>query len=261
MSLDKFGIQMRYPSKPNGESWFFNPNTLVTKTDPHVITSIATSELHKNPDGSIKVLKATAAENRFYITTSGGYDHTKCSQSWSTNLQRGYMQNPQDWRNVEITALVKLNSTWVTSYHSLVWYVRGGRHSTSYPCEGSAYKGNLTYLGYSRFQKESGHPNYSVTNNKTTALTNKVIGGKWFGYKFVCYDTTAGTKLENWLDVSLTNNWVKVDERLDTTGWGTANTCGKLDQRFLWGGPIAAYRFDEIKDIDFNKMSVREIKP
>ncbi|SRR6266487_3414408 len=257
-NIDKFGIKMLYPTKTNGETWFFNPDTLVSKTDPHVITEISTSELHKNTDGSIKVLKSTEAENRFYITTSGGYNHSACSQSWPTNLARGYMENPQDWRNVEITSLVKINSVFTVSGHSLVWYARGGRHSTSYPCEGSAYKGNIGYNLESRFQKESGHPNYSTTSWKT--LPSPLSFGKWFGYKTAIYDHNGGVKLEIWLDTTLTGNWVKVNEIFDNgTSWGSSNSCGTNDQMFLWGGPLTTFRFDSTKDIDFNKMSVREI--
>jgi len=256
---DKFGVKMLYPSKLNGEAWYFNPDTLVSKTDPRVITEISTSELHKNIDGSIKVLKSVEAENRFYITTSTGYNHSACSQSWATNQSRGYMQAPNDWRNVEITSLVRINSVFTASGHSLVWYARSGRHSTSYPCEGSSYKGNIGYNFQSRFQKESGHPYYNEGAWK--ALPSPLGFGKWFGYKTAIYDVSGGVKLEVWIDFDLTNNWIKVNERTDTIGYGTTNPCGTFDERFMWGAPLTTFRFDSTKDIDFNKMSVREITP
>src|SRR5436309_9853779 len=168
---------MLYPSKPNCELWFMNADTLVARSDPRIIYTMSASDLHKNADdddGSIKVTRTSDTENRFNITTSSGYDHSKCSQSWATNLSRGYMQSPNDWRNVEITAYVRINRVFVTSGHSLVWYVRGGHHSINYPCEGSAYKGNIKYTGDTRFQKESGHPNYSTTYDVHTVLTGAI---------------------------------------------------------------------------------------
>jgi hypothetical protein len=170
------------------------------------------------------------------------------------------MQNPQDWRNIEMTSLVRLNSVWQTSGHSLSWYVRGGRHSLSYSCEGSAYKGNIGYNLESRFQKESGHSNYDTTSWKTLPSGSTLAYGKWFGYKFVCYDIGNNVKVEIYLDAALNGNWVKVNEKLDDgTSWGSSNSCGSDHQKFLWGGPLASYRFDSIKDIDFNFLSVREI--
>jgi len=260
---DPLGVKMLYPTKTSGQTWYSNNSAIVNRTDSRVLyaAALAPGEVTLNSDGSIKVTKAVDAENRFYITPTTGYDHTLCSQSWSTNSSRGYMQNAQDWRNVEITAHVRINSVWSTLGHAIVWYVRGGHHSTTYPCEGSAYKGNIMYAdASSRFQKEMAHPNYYPTTNKTTGLANNFVG-RWFGYKFVCYDMTDGNvKLENWLDLNLDGNWVKVDERIDSTGWGVNPGCGgSTDQKFNWGGPQVAFRFDAAKDIDFNKMSVREI--
>lgn len=259
---DKFGVKMLYGSKTGGESWYFNPDTFVVKKDPRLTTEIATTEMSKNADGSIKVQKSGQAQNRFYIATSTGYSHNACSQSWDTNLKRGYMQAANDFRNVEITAYIRLNSVWLTSGHSLVWYARSGRHSTSYSCEGSSYKGNIGYNLQSRFQKESGHPNYATTSWKALPTGSTLAFGKWFGYKFCCYDIQNGAavKLEIWIDAAVNNNWVKVNEKIDTTGWGSTNSCGTtIDQRFMWGAPLCTYRFDMVKDIDWNKMSIREI--
>jgi hypothetical protein len=275
---DKFGVKMLYPTKPNGETWYLNLSKMLNNQDPQVIysSSMKVTDLKDNNDfASFKVVKSSDQENRFNITPSTGYDHSKCVTNWNTLLQRGYMQAPNDWRNVEITAHVKINSVFQESGHSLVWYARGGHHSTSYPCEASSYKGNIQYKGTSRFQKESGHPNYAYTNSKNvTGLTGSQYG-RWFGFKFCLYDiiipgetpdkNIPGVKLENWVDLNLNNNWVKVDEKTDYVGlnWvspDSSNCGGAKDQAFLWGGPQAVFRFDSTKDIDFAKMSIREIQ-
>lgn len=259
--IDKFGVKKLHPTKTNGEEWFMN--TINVLNDSRVIpsSSITSSHIQMNPDGSFKMIQSTDQDNRLNILTTGGYDHSKCVLDWNVLKTRGYMQNPQDWRNVEITGYARVNKVYQVSGHSLVWYARGGHHSTSYPCEGNAYKGNILYTGDTRFQKESGHPNYATTNSVHTGLSGSFLG-KWFGYKFICYDLPDGSvKLENWLDLTNDNNWVKVLEKTDTSGWGTnpSNCGGTQDQKFTWGGPQAVFRFDSALDIDFKKLSVREI--
>src|SRR5206468_3173263 len=165
-TIDRFGVYWIYNTKPGGEGWWYDPDKMATKTDPRVITEILMTSMSRIHDGygTFKVSPSADLENRFYITTSTGYDHSKCSQDWNTNLSRGYMQAVNDWRNVEITAYIRINSVYTVSGHSLVWYNRSGRHSTSYPCEGSSMKSNIGYNLEARFQKESGHPYYSTTN-------------------------------------------------------------------------------------------------
>jgi hypothetical protein len=261
-STDKFGVKKLYPTK--GEEWYMNTSNILN--DPRVTpsSSLTSSTVKMNTDGSFKVVTSGDLDNRLNILTSGGYDHSKCVLDWNVLKQRGYMQNPQDWRNVEITGYVRINKVYSVSGHSLVWYCRGGHHSDNYHCEGSSYKGNVKYDGNTRFQKEMGHGTntYFTTSSIATPLTGKIIG-KWFGYKFCCYDLPNGdVKMENWLDVDLTNNWIKVLEKTDNGGWGNnPYACGGTpDQRFNWGGPQAVLRFDSTNDIDFKKLSVREIQ-
>jgi len=263
-TIDRFGVNWLYNSKVGGQGWWYDADTLSTNTDPRVITEIPTTSMTREFDGyhTVKVHPPSDLENRFYITTSTGYNHSACSQDWATNLSRGYMQAANDWRNVEQTAYIRINSVYQVSGHSLVWYARSGRHSTSYPCEGSSYKTNIGYNLESRFQKESGHPYYDTTSWQT--LPFQLQFGKWFGYKSVIYDIpgTNNVKLETWIDNGLiTNNWVKVAEITDVSTWGISNPCGTATEKFLWGAPLVTYRFDSVQDIDFNSMSVREIQP
>jgi len=266
--VDQFGVKMLYNSKPNGESWFLDVNKLCANADPQVkySNSLKTTDLKNLGDGSVKVTKTVDAENRFNILTSTGYDHNKCILDWKQLIARGYMQAPNDWRNVEITSYCRINKVFVSSGHSLVHYARGGHHSPSYPCEGSSYKGNIQYSGDSRFQREVGHPNYAYSKSKATPLSGGQLFGRWFGYKFCLYDLKDGTvKLENWLDLAQDNNWIKIDEYVDKGAWipTRVSPCvdsSHQDQLIIWGGPQACFRFDSAKDIDFKKLSVREIQ-
>jgi hypothetical protein len=70
-------------------------------------------------------------------------------------------------------------------------------------------------------------------------------------------------KMENWLDMDNDGkDWVNVDEYLDDGGWGDkGEECGGApDQIITWGGPVATFRWDNARDVDFKNLSVREIE-
>jgi len=256
-NFDKFGVLKIYATKQDGEQWYLksNPND-----DPRYSPQ---TTLTKNSDGSFKV-KSTKV--RMGVFTSSGF-HPEMINTLNHNkiAQAGYMQSPNDWRDVEITGYVKLNSG---NNDNFVWYARGGRHTgfgSPQGCEGVAYKGGLFYGGATRWEKEQWH-----TGGYVFAEFGKNIGpikGKWVGLKVIMYnivqnDKTA-VKLELWVDKSNNNNWIKATEKIDKGGWGNnGRECGgKPDQIITWGGPIAAFRWDGATDVDIKKFSVREIVP
>ena len=216
-----------------------------------------------NSDGSFKI-KSTKV--RMGVFTSSGYkpnliqtlDHSKIAS-------KGYMQSPNDWRDVEITGYIKLNSG---SGDNFAWYARGGRHTgfgSPEGCEGVAYKGDLYFDGQTRWTKEQWHTGGYVFSDYLKGTGS--IKGKWVGFKSIMYNIDhsgkAGVKLEIWLDKENTNQWIKVNERVDTGGWGNnGRECGGTpDQIITWGGPIASFRWDSASDVDIRDFSVREIAP
>jgi hypothetical protein len=256
-NFDKFGVKKIYPTKKDGEQWYLNSNP---NDDPRYSPQ---TTLTKNSDGSFKV-KSTKV--RMGVFTSSGF-HPEQIDTLNHNkiAQAGYMQSPNDWRDVEITGYVKLNSG---NNDNFVWYARGGRHTgfgSPQGCEGVAYKGGLFYSGATRWEKEQWH-----SGGYVFAEFGKNIGpikGKWVGLKVIMYnivqnDKTA-VKLELWVDKSNNNNWIKATEKIDKGGWGNnGRECGgKPDQIITWGGPIAAFRWDGATDVDIKKFSVREIVP
>jgi hypothetical protein len=255
---DKFGIREIYPTKPNGEEWFIRPSH--PEKDPRFSPQTG---LIPNSDGSFKI-KSTKV--RMGVFTSSGYkpnliqtlDHSKIAA-------KGYMQSPNDWRDVEITGYVKLNSG---SGDNFAWYARGGRHTgfgSPEGCEGVAYKGDLYFDGQTRWTKEQWHTGGYVFSDYLKGMDS--VKGKWVGFKSIMYNIDhsgkAGVKLEIWLDKENTNQWIKVNERVDTGGWGNnGRECGGTpDQIITWGGPIASFRWDSASDVDIRDFSVREIAP
>jgi len=256
-NFDKFGVLKIYPTKGNGEQWYLksNPND-----DPQFSPQ---TTLTKNSDGSFKV-KSTKV--RMGVFTSSGFHPEQISTLDHHKIALvGYMQSANDWKNVEITGYVKLNSG---SNDNFVWYARGGRH-TGYGapqgCEGVAYKGGLFYDGSTRWEKEQWHTGGYVFGQLGKNIGS--INGKWVGLKVIMYniiqnDKTA-VKLELWVDKDNNNKWIKATERIDKGGWGNnGRECGgEPDQIITWGGPIAAFRWDGATDVDIKDFSVREIVP
>ena len=255
--FDKFGTLKVYPTKQDGEQWYIKSNP---DSDPRFSPQ---AKLEKNSDGSFKV---KSSKVRMGVFTSSGFHAEKISTLNHNRIAlAGYMQSPNDWRDVEITGYVKLNSG---TNDNFVWYARGGRHTgygSPQGCEGAAYKGDLFYDGSTRWTKEQWH-----TGGYVFGEFGKNIGsikGKWIGFKVIMYnivqnDKTA-VKLELWVDKNNNNDWIKAIEKIDKGGWGnTGSECvGKPDQIITWGGPIAAFRWDGATDVDMKNFSVREIVP
>ncbi len=176
---DVFGVKKIYPDKPNGEKWFMNMNnpSADNRFDPKLT-------LKKNADGSYKV---TSDKVRMNVMTSSGYHQGDIATYDQNQLSaKGYMQDIKDWRNIEITGYVKINSASDSDF-DLTWYSRGGHHNSDEPCEGTSYKGGLFKDGRSRFAKEQWHSGgYSFTPAQKNIDS---IEDKWIGYKAIMFNT------------------------------------------------------------------------
>ena len=255
-TVDRFGVEMLYPTKAAGQEWYLdmvNP-TSDGRFNPQ-------DQITRNSDGSWKM---RSDQVRMQVYTSNGYNSNQITSDsgQSKVAKRGFMGSLKDWRDVEITGYVKLNQ--FSENDNFVWYTRGGRHTDSDHCQGSSYKGNLFYHGETQFSKEQWHVSYA--KSPTIAATSP-LSGKWIGFKFVVYnfvtnDGKPAVKLENWIDANADGkNWQKVYEGGDSGKWGRSGAeCQvKADQIITWGGPIASFRWDFARDVDFRNLSVREI--
>ena len=260
---DPFGIEKIYPTKLGSEDddWFMD---MSDGQDPRS----RPPSLTKNSDGSFKV---TSSQVRFGVFTTSGYnpDDPEFELDHGVLAERGYMQSPNDWRDVELTGYVKMNSG--QSDENFAWYARGGRHTGSGSpegCEGSSIKVDLGYDGRVRFAKEQWHVSYVFTDHKRAMRS---IEDRWVGFKGIMYNIEqngeTALKMENWVDMNEDGNedgpWEKVDENIDAGGWGDEDgECGgEPDQIITWGGPIATFRWDGASDVDIKNFSVREIQP
>ncbi len=252
---DVFGVAMLHPSKEGGEVWTLSEHPLADpRFDPRV-------PLTPNPDGSWKV---RGAHVRLLVHTSTGF-HRRTIRTYDRKVlaQRGYMQAPNDWRNVEMTGYVRVNSRPMKD-ENFSWYARGGEHEDAIPCEGSAYKGALHYNGTVRWLKESWHASYATS---PFVEVTSALRGRWIGFKAVMHNVTLrgreAVRLELWLDDDEDpRTWTKVYELTDDGAWGgQASLCGAAHALPLtWGGPIATFRWDGASDVDIKWLSVRELQ-
>jgi hypothetical protein len=181
--------------------------------------------ISKNADGTWKI---KAPFVRYHAYTSSGY-HPELITTYNQKslATKGYMQSSNDWKNVEMTGYIKVNS--IQQDDDTAWYNRGGRHTSEQPCEGTGYKGDVYYSGKTRFPKEQWHNggySFSPTVPATTSIEDRWVGIKYVVYNFV-QDGKTVVKLENWLDNNNDGNWAKIYEYTDTGGWGNQGTqCG-----------------------------------
>lgn len=247
-SVDAFGIDKVYPTKPEGREWFldmddptadgiFDPRTVITK----------------NSDGSWRV---TGADNgkfqvRMNVNTPAGSD---------------------EWKNVEITGYARVVSSLPPYYdhNSLVWYARGGLHTIHAPCEGTSLKGRLHVGGYADWLKEIWHAGGYTGPLERTNATDSIMH-RWVGWKVAIYNINNDTavRMESYIDAFANNTWTKVSELTDEGGWyasspdSTFNSvkCGKPKNYVITNsGPIVTFRSD-MMIWDFKDLSVREIAP
>jgi hypothetical protein len=266
--VDPFGIRKIYQTKAGGEEWYMNMAnpTNDPRTRPPSMTL--------NPPGcspSDPCWRVTSTQVRYNVFTSSGYNPSQITTLDHSELeQKGYMQSPNDWKNVEMTGYVRV-VTDNTDTENFVWYARGGRHTGNGApegCEGSSIKGDLFYNGRVRFAKEQWHVSY-VFRPTTTATTD--IEDRWVGFKTMMWNTVQSggrfMEMELWMDKNLdglqNGPWERVYQTSDTGGWGDeGGECGGAsDQIITWGGPIATFRWDGATDVHIKWFSVREIQP
>ncbi|MBO9662942.1 hypothetical protein [Dokdonella sp.] len=248
---------MIYPTRAGGETWAIgeDPN--------HDDRFITQGTLARNSDGSWRFENdAENAKVRMSVTTSAGYHQNQVVTDHAALAERGYMQSPRDWKNVEITGYVRVTDVSNTG-DEITWYARGGKHSNPQPfCEGVAYKGDLKFSGRVRFAKEPWHVNYYFRPGDGVPATRSILG-RWVGFKTVMYDTDAGVHLELWVDGEGDGHWTQALATDDVGGWGSDEVYCNAPEAIpiTWGGPLATFRWDNVRKISFKHLSVREIEP
>jgi hypothetical protein len=243
-----FKIKEIYPTKSGGREWFIDmANPKADKLfDPG-------SPIYKQPDGSWQI---------------GGKDGSKNEED-QVRMKIGTSEDESEWKNVEITGYAKV--LWADSPSDHIdWYARGGKHSSSVPCEGSALKGWISTEGTVSWIKEIWHTGGYTKARDTHKVTGSIVN-RWIGWKVVMYNinNNKAVKMESYIDDNDNNNWRKVSEIVDNGGWFAKSSdiefysadCGRAkDYVITNSGPLVTFRSDNMM-WDFSDLSVREIQP
>ena len=263
---DFFGIKKIYNTKDGGTEWYVSMEN--PTSDPN-FRNWNNLQLIKQPDGSWQVANLIDGKVRI--------------EDWSPENEK--------WLNVEITEYAKIvNGT----NDILQIYSRGGHHTPTDPCLGSAYKARLYGDGRAAWVKEVNHPAYTQIRG-TVQATTEPLQGRWVGFKAIIFNFVENGKtyvrLESYIDDNATdsngglvisNNWKLVSVYEDKGGWSAASdpdfiaTCfpmsvdntgpyrGADEILSLPGGTgtqnMVAFRSDDIT-WDFKYLTVREIQP
>lgn len=257
--VDGFGVRMIYPTRAGGETWAIgdDPND-----DDRFLPQ---GTLARNTDGSWRFEDDDENDKvRMSVTTSAGYHQDQVVTDHTALAARGYMQSPRDWKNVEITGYVRVIDV-SNNGDEITWYARGGKHSNPQPfCEGVAYKGDLKFSGRVRFAKEPWHVEYYFRPGDGVPATRSIVG-RWVGFKTILFNTDADrhVHLELWVDAEGDNQWTQALATDDVGGWGSGRVVCNApeDTPITWGGPLATFRWDNVRRISFKHLSVREIDP
>ena len=243
-----FKIKEIYPTKSGGREWFIDmANPKADKLfDPG-------SPIYKQPDGSWQI---------------GGKDGSKNEED-QVRMKIGTSEDESEWKNVEITGYAKV--LWADSPSDHIdWYARGGKHSSSVPCEGSALKGWISTEGTVSWIKEIWHTGGYTKARDTHKVTGSIVN-RWIGWKVVMYNINndKAVKMESYIDDNDNNIWKKVSEIVDNGGWFAKSSdiefysadCGRAkDYVITNSGPLVTFRSDNMM-WDFSDLSVREIQP
>jgi hypothetical protein len=255
-SVDRFGIKKIYSTKQGGREWFIDMNN--PKADG-IFSIKSKHNITKQIDGSWR-----AADSDTRMTVDSPY-------------------GAEPWKNVEITGYLKIisviprNNTAVNgnvednNNTDLDWYARGGRHSSSVPCEGTALHGGLQLDGSVRWKKEIWHTGGYTDDRANPKVITDPIFGRWIGWKAIIYNMHNGSavKMESYIDNTDTNYWIQVANLTDAGGWYATSPdnefysadCGKQKDYVLANpGRYVTFRSDNIV-WNFKNLSVREIQP
>jgi hypothetical protein len=270
--VDKFGIKEIYPTKTGGEEWFMNMDE--PRNDPRIGgEGPSTIFVLQNDDGSWKV---QSTEVRYGVLTSSGYHPDLITTLNQQALAaKGYMQSPNDWKNVEMTGYFKVNAFTNTTQNGaphIELLARGGRNTNddgtidglSRQCEATTYHSNTYLDGRIKFEKDLQHTIGYTTGDPEKQHTIRPLLGRWIGIKAIYYNLPDGkVRLEQWIDEDSNNNWHRMLHYTDKGNWGGGYPdCGAANTQVItWGGPIAVFRWDNIDDMDVKDFSVREIQP
>lgn len=195
--------------------------------------------------------------------------HPGAIQNFDWRTQQGFLSTPQDFKNQEFTAYVRVHGIFDQRRAAVSLKIRGGRHTKDNPELASCTMMTFAPAGapaVTRFGKELSHPDYDYV--KLTPLFDaSLTENAWVGLKLVSYqDPKDAGRVVNQLYVDThpfddhsrpRNDFHLLSEFVDVEGAST----GQYTKLANWGGFQNTVRTDGLTQLDFAIVSVREIAP
>jgi hypothetical protein len=266
---DSLGVQQIYKTKPGGSVWVSTKDGLLSdkqfSDNNYTIKSVGGGVY--NVPGKSRIQSFCTKEAASKGPDFDGYS----THNFEELRKRGaWDSKTEDWRDVEMTAYVKLKGQGTGgSGDEVSWVVRSVRHNnaSNNGCGGSSYHGNLHVSGSGRFKKENWHVSYQ--NDELLPKNVGRINGKTVGFKFCLYNINddKAVKLELYIDKNNNNTWEPLGEKIDAGDWTTNGAdmkhCGATSNTAIisWGSPKVIWKWNDPLEVDISKMSVREIIP
>lgn len=271
MPKNIFGVDMIYPTSKT------KPNVWYIKADPTKDSQTEGNDwANIDPIGPDEFQLTDNSKVRMNVTPKPNYPGEAiggCGMSFADCEARGYAVTPDDWTNVEMVGYFAFTEFSPNdSSHEIILKGPTMRHTGSQCCQGHTEGCRTGILDPtdSEFFKEMWHVNYHSKGLKTLSSIGDLGTGDYFGIAYVTYLVEQGgqifRKFEHYLDPDGDGaGWQKVNELLDTGGWGKGgDDCdGDPDQITTWGSGRMQYRWDATggTDLSFKWFAVREIDP
>jgi len=199
---------------------------------------------------------------RLHIASAGA------EQRFDWRDQRGFLANPEDLGDQELTAFVRVHGIFDPERAAFELKVRGGQHTEDAPALASCTM--MTFAtadapGVSRFGKELNHPEYDFVN-LPLRYPAELVAERWYGLKLVTFvEPQRADRVVYRLyidddpflpDGSPRNQFRLLTEYVDRSGTST----GLYDTLVDWRGVVTTLRIDGVESLDVARLSARGIR-
>lgn len=276
-------ILQLYQHNPYGHIWALESGPLPYNSGSKVVPAGGGWFMNEGNLNNIRNEVATPhfAENRpmLGIGGNGPYDQN----AWR---YYGFMDRPNDWKNVEISGLYYACRDCAKSGsgpQSVDIVVRGASNSDiPYNCQATNYHIAYSYVGEDggwKLERDLDHHNIEgycngcrVASQLPVAPDIPLVGlGKVFGFKVVVYNNIQNTKvrLDVYIDPSGTGSqwklvWSYIDDGKDPLIDSVRGNIGCQGEDptkpITWGGPAVSFRINA-SHVDYRQLTVQEIIP